>query len=73
MNEANQIKAIIRGARNAPSKVGAIVDNYKEERFLKALRAELPETEFDIKSGSFTPGAKAIIITRKHPLNPSNN
>lgn len=74
MNEENQIRTIIATAKSAPKQIGVFIDDYKEERFKKKLRAGLPSADFDIEVVSgITSGTKTIIIKRKSNHDVSNN
>lgn len=72
--EDKQIELIISGAKMAPKKIAVFIDDYKEERFIKKLRAGLPESEFLIEAkGGLAPGTKTLFITRKVARDPSAN
>lgn len=76
MTEPQQIAAVIAAAHIMPKKIAAIVDSKgKEERFLSAFRAALPEVEFDIKVMDLTTDGKvrAIFIERRQARDPSSN
>lgn len=73
MNEAQQIATIIKAAKEAPKKIGAFIDDYKEDRFMTKLRAGLDEQKFEIKCMRVNSKTKVIIITRLAGFDPSSN
>jgi hypothetical protein len=74
MSEDQQIRNIIATAKSAPKQIGVFIDDYKEERFKKKLRAGLPDDDFEILiTGGITPKTKTIIIKRKISTDVSNN
>jgi predicted LPLAT superfamily acyltransferase len=73
VNEEKQIRVIAEAARQAPKKVGAVVENHKAERFVRKLRAALPESGFTVEDvGQLTADTRAIIVKRKTPADPSS-
>ena len=70
MNHEQQIAAVIKSAKQL-NKVGCITENHKEDKFLKAFRAALPN--HTIESHVLSPKTKAIILKRKTQVDPSAN
>lgn len=73
MNEDDQSRILGKIARSSPRQIGIFIDDYKEEIFVKKLRAELGEGfTIDVHKGP-TPRSKTLIVKRNIPINITNN
>lgn len=73
MNEEEQIQAVLSAAKSAPTKIGVVIDDHKEERFMTKLRAGLPEEGFKLVCAQMMPKVKVITITRVRPVDAQHN